>query len=109
VGSTYGYDAAGRLSSLSHDVGGTAADVTFTYGYNPAGQIVSRGASNGAYVAPPTANATTAYVNDGRNRVTSAGGSAIGYDARGDITSDAARSFTYDAAGRLTGANGGTS
>lgn len=28
VSSTYGYDGAGRLTSLSHDVGGTAADVT---------------------------------------------------------------------------------
>ena len=108
VTSTYGYDGVSRLTSLNHDVGGTAADVTFGYAYNPASQIVTKTVSNNAYVYGPTAG-STAYANNGRNQVTSVGGSGVSYDANGNITNDATRAFTYDAANRLTGANGGTS
>lgn len=108
VTSTYGYDGASRLTSLSHDVGGTAADVTFGYTYNPAGQIVSKSVSNSAYVYSPGAGAT-AYSNNNLNRVTSVGGTSVSYDTNGNITHDTTRAFTYDAANRLTGANGGTS
>lgn len=108
VTSAYGYDGASRLSSLSHDVGGTAADVTFGYTYNPASQIVSKSVSNSAYVYSPEAGAT-AYSNNNLNRVTSVGGTAVSYDANGNITHDTTRAFTYDAANRLTGTNGGTS
>lgn len=108
VTSTYGYDGVGRLTSLSHDVGGTAADVTFGYAYNPASQIVTKTVSNSAYVHSPTTG-STAYVNNGLNQVTSVGGASLSYDANGNITNDATRAFTYDAANRLTGANGGTS
>lgn len=108
VTSAYGYDGASRLTSLSHDVAGTAADVTFGYAYNPASQIVSKTVSNNAYVYSPAAG-STAYVNNNLNRVTSVGGASISYDANGNITNDATRAFTYDAANRLTGANGGTS
>ncbi len=108
VTSSYGYDGVNRLTSLSHDVGGTDADVTFGYTYNPASQIVTRMLSNNAYVYGPTAG-SMAYANNGLNQVTSVGGSGVGYDANGNITNDATRAFTYDAANRLTGANGGTS
>jgi len=89
----------GRLASLSHDVGGMAADVTFGYSCNPAGQIVTKTTSNAAYVYSPTAG-STAYANNGRNQVTSVGGASVGYDANGNITHDATRAFTYDAANR---------
>lgn len=108
VTSAFGYDAASRLTSLSHDVGGADADVTFGYAYNPASQVVSKTTSNNAYVYSPTASETT-YANNGLNRVTSVGGMGVSYDANGNITHDAARAFTYDAANRLTGANGGSS
>lgn len=108
VTSTYGYDGASRLTSLSHDVGGTAADVTFGYTYNPAGQMVSKSVSNSAYVYSPGAG-VTAYSNNNLNRVTSVGGTSVSYDANGNITHDTTRAFTYDAANRLTGTNGGTS
>ena len=108
VTSTYGYDGVSRLTSLSHDVGGTDADVTFGYGYNPAGQIITKAVSNNAYVYGP-GTGSTAYANNGLNQVTNVGGSGVGYDANGNITNDTTRPFTYDAANRLTGANGGTS
>lgn len=108
VTSTYGYDGVSRLTSLSHDVGGTDADVTFGYAYNPASQIITRTVSNNAYIYGPTSG-STAYANNGLNQVTNVGGASVSYDANGNITNDAARAFTYDAANRLTGANGGTS
>lgn len=108
VASAYGYDGVGRLSSLSHDVAGTAADVTFGYAYNPASQIVTKTVSNNAYVYGVAAGSTN-YLNNGLNQMTSVGGSGVSYDANGNITNDATRAFTYDAANRLTGANGGTS
>jgi YD repeat-containing protein len=37
------------LSGLTHNLAGTASDVTFGYAYNPAGQITSRTRSNDAY------------------------------------------------------------
>ncbi|MDI1325557.1 MAG: hypothetical protein PSV23_02035 [Brevundimonas sp.] len=102
----YGYDVAGRLTSLSHDMAGSSYDVTFGYGYNPAGQIASRTVSNGVYVYAP-ATGSTSYANDGLNRVTSVGGSAMTYDANQNINMGGA--YVYDAANRLTSATiGGT-
>ena len=47
AGSTgYSYDGLSRLTSLSHDLAGTANDQALTFAYNPASQIVSRTGSN---------------------------------------------------------------
>jgi YD repeat-containing protein len=45
---TYGYDHAGRLQSLSHDLVGTSRDIDLGFTYNPAGQILSRSSNNDA-------------------------------------------------------------
>ncbi|MEN5145596.1 RHS repeat domain-containing protein [Brevundimonas diminuta] len=102
VNSTYGYDGAGRLTSLSHDVGGTAADVTYTYAYNPAGQITSKTTSNDAYLWTPSVG-STAYTLNGLNQVTAAGATSLTYDANGNLTHDGTRAYAFDAANRLTG------
>ena len=41
--SAYGYDGAGRLSSLGHDLGGVAIihDQILTFAYNPASQMIT--------------------------------------------------------------------
>lgn len=102
---TYGYDSAGRMTSLAHS--GSSA-VTFGYGYNAAGQISSRTVSNPAYVLAPGPG-TTAYVSDGLNRATSAGGVSIAYDLNQNIATALGASYQYDAANRLTSATiGGT-
>lgn len=102
VNTTYGYDGASRLTSLSHDVGGTAADVTYTYAYNPAGQIVGKTTSNPAYLYTPTTG-STAYTINALNQVTAAGGSSLTWSTNGNLTNDATRTYSYDAANRLTG------
>ncbi|WP_428156243.1 RHS repeat-associated core domain-containing protein [Brevundimonas sp.] len=99
------YDGASRLISLSHDLAGTANDLTLTYGYNPAGQIVSRTMSNPVYAyTPGTGN--TAYANNGKNQVTSVNGAGVGYDGRGNIVQiGGTNTQTYDGLNQLTAAN----
>ena len=117
---TYGYDTSGRVSSLAHDLAGTANDLTLGFTYNPAGQIATRTMSNTAYAYAPGAGSTS-YVNNGKNQVTSVGGTAVGYGARGNMSTapmgsygfngnnelisatvgGATTAFSYDPAGRL--------
>jgi RHS repeat-associated protein len=107
VASVWGYDLAGRLTSLSHDPAGTGADVTFGYSYNPAGQIVSRTVSNPAYVHAPVTGSTS-YTNNGQNRVTALAGVSVGYDASGNITSLGGVARSYNARNQLTGSGAAT-
>lgn len=104
VGSSWGYDGASRLISLSHDLSGTANDLTLGYAYNPAGQIVTRTLSNPAYAYTPGAG-TVSYVNNGKNQVTAVGGVGVGYDGRQNITSATTGTYGYDALNQLTTAN----
>lgn len=99
----WSYDAAGRLASLSHDLPGTANDLGLTFAYNPAGQIVSRTMSNTAYAYAPAVGATS-YVNNGKNQVTSVGGSAVTYDARQNIAGAPMGSYAYDGLNQMTSA-----
>jgi RHS repeat-associated protein len=91
------------MTGLSHDMAGSAYDVTFGYGYNPAGQITSRTVSNAVYVYAP-ATGSTVYANDGLNRVTSVGGVSVTYDANQNTTAALGNSYGYDAANRLNSA-----
>lgn len=98
----YGYDADGRVLSLTRNPG--AAQQAFTYVYDGAGNITNRTYPDGTAI-------TETY--DGLNHVTSLSPSASAlsanylYDAAGNLTStllpggvSAVR--TYDKAGRLT-------
>ncbi len=94
---TYGYDAAGQLTSASFaSASGAVADKSIAYTYDAAGNRVSA-VEDGA---------TTAYTVGGLNRYASAGGETFAYDADGNLTArtDAAgtTSYGYDTANRLT-------
>ncbi len=110
----YGYDALGRLTSLSDDFNNTDHDVTWTFGgYNPAGQLTSVSASTNIFDYKETSNAIDNPSYDGLNRdarlvpPTGVCGSG-GYDSRGNMICDGltSRSFTYDVDNRLTGGVG---
>jgi RHS repeat-associated protein len=101
VTSAYGYDAVSRLTSLAHDLPGTANDLTLGYTYNPASQIITRTTSNDLFVHVE-ANEDTAYVIDGRNEIVSAAGTPFTYDARRNLTNDGAQSYVYDKGNRMT-------
>jgi RHS repeat-associated protein len=101
------YDAISRLSTLTSNLAGTAADQTLTFGYNPASQIITRTESNGVY-ASVTPDATRTYNVNGLNQYTSVAGATHAYDLNGNLTSYGATSFIYDSENRLVSANGAT-
>jgi len=101
VATYWNFDWAGRLSQLSQDLPGTADDLTLGFSYNPAGQIVSRSVSNAAYNYTPAAG-TVSYANNGRNQVTSVGGSAVTYDTKQNITGAPMGTYAYDSLNRMT-------
>ena len=99
----YGYDAMGRLASLTTDLAGTAWDNDVSFAYNAAGQITSRTSSNDLYAAA-AAPAATGYAVNGLNQIAAAGGAALAHDANGNMTNDGARSFTYSSENLLLSA-----
>jgi RHS repeat-associated protein len=89
---TYGYDAAGQLTSVSLPGGRV-----ITYGYDAAGNrtVVS---DNGA---------ATTYATNSLDQYTSAGSATFTYDADGNLTvrtgPGGTTTYTYDSRNRLTG------
>jgi RHS repeat-associated protein len=103
------YDAISRLSTLSHDLAGTAADLSTQFGYNPASQIVSRDENNTLYASTADSPAQSYAVN-GLNQYASVGGVAYGHDLNGNLTSvGTTQSYVYDAENRLVSASGAKS
>lgn len=103
---SYAYDAVSRLTSLTHDLAGTAQDITFGYSYNPASQIASSTRSNESYAFTNYVNVGRGYTVNGLNQYGSAGGVSFGYDARGNLTASGTDSYTYSSINALTYANG---
>jgi RHS repeat-associated protein len=94
---TLTFDGAERLTSLTHNLPGTASDQTLGFSYNPAGQIAS------------TIDRPATF--DGLNRLLTNGPASFGYDGRGNLTSSVnggvTSSYTYNADNMLiSGPNG---
>ena len=102
----YGYDPAGRLSILSHDLAGTSGDHVIGLSYNPAGQILSRSGSNDSYAWTGSVAVNRPYSVNGQNQYTAAGTASFAYDSNGNLISDGSTSFTYDVENRLVSASG---
>ena len=107
----YGYDPAGRLQTLSHDLAGDSRDQILGFAYNPASQVLSRSASNDAYAWSGPGTYVRGYAANGLNQysgATSTGAPAVtySYDLNGNLTSDGTRSYVYDAENRLVSASG---
>ena len=123
VDTAYGYDSAGRLTSIGHAAGATVID-SFTYSLDGNGNRTGVTSNAGA----------ESYTLDGLNRITNAtypgalteaftydaagnrtshtdiDGTTTGYtvDATGQLVSDTTGStYSYDAAGNLTGTSAG--
>jgi RHS repeat-associated protein len=104
-----GYDTRQRLSSLSHDFGGTTNDVTYSFtDYNPAGQIITKGRSNNLYAFNGYVTASRAYAANGLNQYASSGSATFGYEANGNLRANTdgatATTYSYDVENRLIGA-----
>ncbi|MEI6415287.1 MAG: RHS repeat-associated core domain-containing protein, partial [Pseudomonadota bacterium] len=127
----YGFDAAGRLTSLTHDANGrqvvsyqltldadgrvtllNSADGTTAYGYDALSQVISADFSyqpDHSYSYDVNGNQTgSGIVNDANNRVLSDGTYNYAYDAEGnrirrtDITSGEVTDYQWDHHNRLT-------
>jgi RHS repeat-associated protein len=110
--SSYGYDGLGRLNALTHNLAGTAQDVSFTLGRNPTSQISFQTRSNDAYAWAGHYATDRNYTTNGLNQysaITPAGGSALSvtYDLNGNLISDGSSAFVYDIENRLVSASGG--
>ena len=103
----FSYDAASRLTSIAHNLNGTADDLTLGFSYNPAGQIVSNSRSNDLYTLG-SATGTATEVPNGRNQLAERNGATLLYDRRGNLTDDGAgRTYAYDSDNRLVSSTAG--
>ena len=108
----YGFNSTADLYTLSHNLTGTAADVTFTYARNQAREITSNTWTNDAYGwrPPVAANGTKSYTANGQNQYATITGATPGYDANGNLSGDGVWTYGYDADNRLkTATKPGTS
>jgi RHS repeat-associated protein len=105
--SSYGYDGLSRLNALTHNLAGTAQDVSFTLGRNPASQIASQTRSNDAYAWAGHYAVDRNYTTNGLNQYSVAGSVSFSYDLNGNLISDGSTAFVYDIENRLISASGG--
>lgn len=106
--SLFGYDAAGRLNNISHNLLSGALDVGYSIGYNPASQIATFTTSNDLYAWTGHFNVDRNYTANGLNQYTAAGPASFTYDANGNLTSDGSTTYLYDVENRLVSASGAT-
>ncbi|MGR4862961.1 RHS repeat-associated core domain-containing protein [Caulobacter sp. LARHSG274] len=99
---SYGYDAASRLTCLSHATTCPNAGATWTFAYTAAGQVKTRTAASSLYEWS-SAQAAKSYTVNGLNQYATAAGTTLAYDARGNLSSDGAKTYCYDLLNNLTG------
>lgn len=101
---TYAFDPASRLATLTQNFSGTTSDLTRTLDYNAGAQIVERESSNAAYNTPTPYTGTTNYLDNGLNQYTGITQAQPTYDARGNMTRVGLSTYSYDIFNRLTSA-----
>lgn len=106
---SYGYDAASRLSMQNFNLPGPTAELSLGFSYNPTGQIISTTRSNDVYAFPGNVNVNRAYTVNGLNQYGLAGPASFTYDPKGNLTSDGTNTYGYDSENRLISRGGGYS
>lgn len=110
----YGYDALGRLASVTQDLSGALFDNTLTFDYTPAAQLNSRTQTNdGPYLWTPAASSVVSLAPNGLNQVTQVGSTSVSYDALGNLITGAAAgdgtwTYGYDSENQLRSATSGS-
>jgi RHS repeat-associated protein len=97
----YGYDAADRLTSLTHSFVGASQAQTLRY--SPASQLLGVVGSNPAFDWSTSSGSTKNNTANGLNQDAGIAALTGGYDGRGNETFDGTRNFAYDPENRLTG------
>jgi RHS repeat-associated protein len=104
---SYSYDPVSRLTGFTHDLTGTAQDLSVNnFTYNPASQITGYARSNDIYAWAGHYNIARSYGTNGLNQLTSAGATALGYDLRGNLTSSGADAYAYTSENRMSRGKG---
>ena len=99
---TYGYSTAqGALASLTHNLTGTAQDLSLTYTRNQAREIVTHSWNNDLYAWNGAVTGSKAYTANGLNQYTAVGASPLTYDGNGNLAGDGYWSYGYDLDNRL--------
>jgi RHS repeat-associated protein len=98
---SYGYNAQGALGSLTHNLAGTAQDVTYSYSRNQVREIVGHTWTNDLYQWKAAVNGTKAYTANGQNQYTAVAGVALSYDGNGNLAGDGTWTYGYDLDNRL--------
>lgn len=97
---TYAWDDANQLKSITY-TGPTGTSLgTLTYGYDDAGRRTSMGGTLAAVNLPAAVSSATYDVD---NRLTNWDGTTISYDANGNITNDGSKTFSWNARNQLSG------
>lgn len=104
---TAGFDGISRLSSLSHDLGGTFYDTSTSLGYNAPSQIASTTRSSDAYAWNGHFNVNRVDVVNGLNQITVTGSTSVVHDSRGNISAVGADAYSYSSENRLITAPAG--
>ncbi|QNA84063.1 RHS repeat-associated core domain-containing protein [Sphingomonas sp. So64.6b] len=104
---TYTPDPISRLSTLTHNLTGTAGDLTLGFAYNPASQIKGTTRSNDGYAWTGSVNVDRPYTLNGLNQATMAGSTTLGYnDGRGNLTNSGTTSYAYTSENLLQSSSG---
>ena len=94
----YGYDDANQLTALTYKRSGATLQA-LAYGYDAAGRRTSM-SGTAARINLPPALASATY--DANNRLTNWAGAAQTYDFNGNLTNDGVQTYTWDTRDRLT-------
>ena len=95
---TYGYDAADRLTSVCYQASCGASDPQANWTYDKVGNRLTETTQSG----------TTNYTYNAADELTQAGSTAYTYDASGNELTAGTNTYTYDLENRMASANDGT-
>jgi RHS repeat-associated protein len=102
---TYGYSTTqGALTSQTHNLTGSAQDLTTTYTRNQAREIRSHSWTNDLYQWSGVVNGSKAYTANGLNQYTTVGANTLAYDGNGNLAGDGYWAYGYDLDNRLKSA-----
>jgi len=110
----YGYDAAQRLTSISHETVGSCC-VRWVFTRNPAGGLAAETRENygpgqgqaDSYAWAGHYATARAYTTNGLNQYSAAGNTSLGYDDNGNLTASGSSSYLYDIENRLVSSSSG--
>jgi len=103
VGMSYAYDAGSQLTGITYTKGPTTLG-NLTYGYDLAGRRTSVG---GAMARTNLPSAVSLSNYNANNQLTTWGTANLFYDANGNMTSDGANAYTWNARNQLALINNG--